>query len=210
MKTKKNDFIEIDFTASIKDGEVFDTTSREEALKEKLIDEKDKREFKPLALCIGQEMVVKGLDKELEDKEESKDYSVEIKPQDAFGARDPRRMRVFPLNVFKEMPVPGVLVNVDGIVAKILSVAGGRAVLDFNSPLAGKNIVYKFRINKIIEEKEKKIEIIAGMFGLKLESVKIEAGKAVIGFEKKEKIPGEIFREFGRKTKELAGIELAE
>lgn len=206
MITKKNDFIELDFTAKIKDGEVFDTTNREEALQVKLIDKNDKREFKPFALCIGQGMVIKGLDRELENKEEGKEYVIEINPADAFGVRDPLMIKVFPLSVFKEKPSVGMFVNVDGIVAKVLSVTGGRAVLDFNSPLAGKIIIYRFKIKKIIKENEKKIEILANMFGLKLNSVKVEEGKAIVGFEKK--VPDEIFKKFGKKVKELVGLEL--
>lgn len=208
MKTKKNFFVELDFIARIKDGEIFDTTIREEALKAKLIDENDKREFKPLEICIGQGMVVKGLDKELEDKEEGKEYVIELKPEDAFGIRDPRGIRTFPLDVFKEKPVAGMLVNVDGIIAKVLSVTGGRAILDFNSPLAGKNIVYTFRINKIIKENEKKVEIVANMFGLKIGSVKIENNKAIVSFEKK--VPTAIMKKFKEKIKELVGVELFE
>jgi FKBP-type peptidyl-prolyl cis-trans isomerase SlyD len=208
MKTKKNDFIELDFAASIKDGTAFDTTIREEAIKAKLIDEKDKREFKPLEICIGEGMVIKGFDKELEGKETGKEYSMELNPDSAFGKRDPKLMRAFPLSVFKERPFPGMLVNVEGAVAKVISAAGGRVTLDFNSPLAGKIIVYKFKINRIIEENEKKIKALANEFDILLEDVKIENKNATVKFAKANKAGKKTTEEFGKKVKEIIGLEL--
>lgn len=208
MKTKKNDFIELDFTASVKDGNVFDTTSREVAMNSGLIDEKDKREFKPFEICIGDGMVIKGFDKELEDKEVGKDYEIELNPDSAFGKRDPKLMRAFPLNVFKERPFPGMLVNVEGVVAKVMSAAGGRVTLDFNSPLAGKTIVYKFKINRIIDDNGKKIKLLAGGFGIAVDDVKIEGNKATINMAKPSKAGKEAIENLGNKVKELTGLEL--
>jgi len=206
MKTKKNDFIELDFTARIKDGNVFDTTSKEEALKDGLISKDDKRELRPMVLRIGKRMIVKGLDDALEDKETGKDYEVELAPENAFGKRDPKMMRAFPLDVFRERPMAGMLVNVDGVIAKVMSVAGGRAMLDFNSPLAGKNIVYKFRINGIVEKDVEKIQALAKMLGLDAESAVVEGKTAKIKFSKKS--GKEAISEFKAKLNEILGFEL--
>lgn len=208
MKTKKNDFIEFEYTASVKDGIVFDTTNREEALKAELIEKDDKREFGPVALCIGKKMILKGLDEALEDKEAGKDYTVEISPENAFGKRDTKMMRTFSLDVFREMPQAGMLVNVDGVVAKVMSVAGGRAMLDFNSPLAGKSVIYKFKISKIIDKDEEKAKALAKMAGLDSESVSLEGKKVKAKFDKKGN-KGAI-AEFGKKLKEILGFELQE
>ena len=36
-------------------------------------------------------------------------------------------------------PIPGVMFNFDGRIAKVLTVSGGRVMIDFNNPIAGKN-----------------------------------------------------------------------
>ncbi len=221
MKTKKNDFIEIDFTARIKDGEVFDTTLTEEAKKAGLIKETeetetkenkgDKEEFKPINICVGQAMVPKGIDSALEDKELNKDYVIELKPEDAFGKRDAKLVKTVPLTEFKEFPSPGMFVNVNGLVAKVITVTGGRVLLDFNSPLAGKHIIYNFKINNFIESQEEKIKIIAKTFFMKIANIEITENKAVIEFDfenkEREEEKNKKIEQFKNKVKELIGLD---
>ncbi len=209
MKTKKSDFIELDFIARIKDDGIFDTTNYEIALKEGLIQKEDKNakdRLKPLKVCIGEGMVVKGLDKELEDKELEKEYSIELTPENSFGQRVPNLIRTFPLNSFKSMPQQGMLVNVDGNIARVLSVNSGRVTLDFNNPLAGKIIVYDFNIKRIIEENKEKAETILNGYGIETKSLEMIDKK--IKVELKEKYPKQILEEISKKIKEKISVDL--
>ncbi|MEK6820006.1 MAG: FKBP-type peptidyl-prolyl cis-trans isomerase, partial [Nanoarchaeota archaeon] len=63
MTFKKNDFVEIDFTAKVKNGEIFDSNIKEDL---KLLDKK--AETQKTILAIGHKMVVKGLDEALAGK----------------------------------------------------------------------------------------------------------------------------------------------
>ncbi len=65
---KKNDFIEIEFTGKAND-EIFDTTNPEEAKSIGL-----QANVKPTIACVGKEMILKGLDEQLEGKEIGKKY----------------------------------------------------------------------------------------------------------------------------------------
>jgi len=193
MKTKKGDFVEFDFTARIKGGPVFDTTIKEEAEKSGLINKNDKHEqegkkqeekeekekeekqkFKPATICIGQGMVIKGFDNALEDKEIKKEYVVEINPKNAFGMRSPKLIKTVPITAFKEMPAPGMFVNVNGMVAKVITLTSGRVLIDLNNPLAGKPIIYNFKINKIIEKDSEKIKILGEIFGIDISEKNIQ------------------------------------
>ncbi|UZE93780.1 MAG: FKBP-type peptidyl-prolyl cis-trans isomerase [Candidatus Pacearchaeota archaeon] len=208
MKTKKGNFIELDFVASVKDGNVFDTTKEEEAKKTGLVNEKERREFKPLEICIGESMVIKGLDNALTDKEINREYEVEIGSKEAFGVRNAKLMKTVPLSAFKEMPVPGMFVNVNGMIARVVTVTSGRALIDLNNPLAGKVVVYKFRINKIIEDNNKKIKLLARSFGVGVESVKIENKKAKIKVKNKKEVDeAKVLEKFKDKIKTIMGIE---
>jgi len=52
----------------------------------------------------------------------------------------------------------------DNHMVKILSVSGGRVIGDFNNPLAGKEVDYNFKINKIITDNKEKVNAIQDFF----------------------------------------------
>ena len=141
-KATKNDFVEVKFIGKVKDGEIFDTNIPVQAKK---IDFKLENP-KPLIVCIGQEMLIKGFDKALEEKEIGKQASVELAPKDAFQKRRKELVRLIPKKLFlaqKIDPQPGMALALDNHLVKIVSVSGGRVLVDFNNPLAGKTIIYE-------------------------------------------------------------------
>jgi peptidylprolyl isomerase len=202
--TKKNDFIELEFIGRTesKEGPIFDTTIFEKAKEAGLADETNKARFKPTKICIGQQMVLKNFDKELEDKEIDKEYEIEIKVKEAYGPRDAKLIKTVPLTAFEEMPQKGMFVNVNGMIAKVISITGGRILIDMNHPLAGKDLYYKFKILRIIEDTKEKAQIILEMFGIKPENVELD-GKLIV----KEKVHEKIQQVIKGKIKELLDIE---
>ena len=165
-KTKTSDFVEMDFTAMTLPGEIiFDTTSKVEAEKAGLPTEK--REFKPSVIAIGHKMVIPGFDKSLEGKEIGKNYEQEIEPEQAFGKRFPNLVKMVSLNQFKKqniVPQKGMQFNLDGQIATIRAVTGGRVLVDFNNPLAGKKVKYKFKIKRKITSQKEKINSLQDYF----------------------------------------------
>ncbi len=205
MKTKNKDFIEFDFYAKIKDGEIFDTTLNDVAIKAGLTDKEDKQRFKPLRICIGEGMILKGLDNALCDKELNKEYSIELSPDESFGKRKANLIRTFPITAFKTRPYPGMLVNVEGTIAKVVSANSGRIMLDFNNPLSGKIVIYNFTIKRIISEDKEKIETLFDGYGLKAKSISLDGKKTKIEME--EKYPKQVLEEISKKINELIKIE---
>jgi len=64
--------------------------------------------------------------------------------------------------------MPGMQLNIDGVVGTIKTVSGGRTLVDFNHPLAGKELLYKVKVNKkIIDDKEKLIGYLKLSLGIK-------------------------------------------
>lgn len=160
-KTKKGDFIEIEYIGYA-NREIFDTNIKSEAEKINL-----KIDVRPLVVCIGQEMVVKGFDRQLEDKELGRKYKIVIEPEEGFGKRNPSLIRTIPYSAFRQQnlnPAPGMMLNLDGMIAKILSVSGGRVITDFNNPLSGKDIEYEFTIKKIITDDKEKLNSLQDFF----------------------------------------------
>ncbi|UCD21166.1 MAG: FKBP-type peptidyl-prolyl cis-trans isomerase [archaeon] len=199
MKTKKDDLVEIEFTGKIKGtDQVFDTTDQEEAKKAGLVDDKVRREFKPMKVFIGKGQVAKGFDKVLEDKETGKDYHIEIDSKDAYGKRDAKLIKTLPMHAFEQQPVRGMFVNVNGLVARVISVTGGRVLVDFNNPLSGKDLVYDFKIIKIITDKKEKITVLVEKYRLKPE-IEEKEGKLKV----KIKGPEQIVKNIEKEAKEL-------
>lgn len=162
---QKNDFIELAFTGIVKDtNEIFDTTNKEEAKK---IGMQNPEGVKPAMLSVGHSMTVRGLDADLIGKEIGKEYIVEVKTEDAFGKRKPSMVKMIPLKLFLEqriMPERGMQLSLDGMVVKIVSVSGGRVLVDFNNPLSGRTVIYKYKINRKIEDQKEKINALQDFF----------------------------------------------
>jgi FKBP-type peptidyl-prolyl cis-trans isomerase 2 len=155
MVLQKKDFIEILFTGKTKEGEIFDSNIKEDLKKASLDSEP-----KPLIFCLGEGMFLNSVDEFLIGKELG-DYSINLLPENAFGKRNSALVQVFPARVFKEHkvnPVPGTMFSFDGKLAKIISVSGGRIMVDFNNPLAGKEVNYKIKVIRKVENSDEKVK----------------------------------------------------
>ena len=149
MAFKEGDFIEIEYTGSIKEsGIVFDTTSMDLAKKSNLYE--INKTYGPIIVCLGHEQLLKGLDEQIRDKELNKDYKVEVKAEKAFGKKSAQLIQMISASKFKEQKVPvaaGMQVNIDGKIGIIKSISGGRIIIDFNHPLAGVDLAYNIKIH---------------------------------------------------------------
>lgn len=202
MPLKKKDFIEIEFTGKIKGGNVFDSNIKNDIQKAKL-----KLDAKPFVFCLGEGMFLKGVDEFLIGKETGK-YEIELKPADAFGNRDTKFIQVVPIKIFhqqKTNPVPGSLFNFDGRLAKILSVSGGRVIVDFNHPLAGKTIIYDVNVSKKINDINEKAKAMIDFFTKKDFKFAIENKKLIIEADSQF---SEFLKLFADKFKELLDLDL--
>jgi FKBP-type peptidyl-prolyl cis-trans isomerase SlyD len=201
MNVQKNDFVEVEFTGKTNE-EIFDTTNPEEA---KSIGIQAK--VKPVIACVGKEMILKGLDDELEGKEVGKKHSLHLMPDQAFGKRNPSLIKIIPMRVFREKnmnPAPGMVFQFDDKMAKIISVSGGRITADFNNPLAGKEVDYEFKINKIITDDKEKVNAIQDFFFRQRFEFEVK-DKKVIFKEPKLKPMLDIFKD---KFKEISGMDV--
>ena len=191
-KVSKKDFVEIEYTGRIKENNlVFDTTSEKVAKENKL---NANSNYGPVIICIGEQQILSGLDKHIEGRESGKEYEIEIKPQDAFGSKDAKLIQLVPTAKFKQQniqPMPGMQLNIDGVVGTVKTVSGGRTLVDFNHPLAGKGLLYKVKINrKITDDNEKLLGYLKLTLGISDVKSEISEGKAKITL--KSKIPKEV------------------
>ena len=143
------DFIKISYTGRVKNGPVFDTTSKEVAEKEGVFDEKKIYALFPVVVGGGQ--VIPGLDEKLKGMKSGDKKKVEIPPEKGYGNKDPKLIRLVPRSVFKKeriTPIPGMPIELDGRPARIQTVAGGRVRVDFNHELAGKTLTFEVKVEE--------------------------------------------------------------
>lgn len=107
----------------------------------------------PAAITQGAGDIPPGADAALLGMAAGEEKRLELPPEKAFGRRDPARVETMPLARLGGLArglKPGLKVMGfrDGkpATARVLSIEGGKAALDFNPPLAGKTVVYRLRV----------------------------------------------------------------
>lgn len=173
----EGDFVRIEFIGRIKEsGEIIDLTD-EELAKKKGIYNPNVR-YGPIPIIVGAKFLLPGLEEAVMQMKVGEKRKVEIPSEKAFGPRKAELVRSFPLAEFTSRnikPVPGLVVSVSGIRGKVVSVTGGRVKVDFNHPLAGKDLEYEIEIKEKIEDEKEKIKAILMYFtGMKEEEFEIE------------------------------------
>jgi FKBP-type peptidyl-prolyl cis-trans isomerase SlyD len=202
MALQKKDFIEIEFTGRTADGNLFDSN-----IKENIEKINPNLPAKPFIYCLGEGMFLQGIDDALIGKEVGK-HTIELTPEKAFGQRDPKGVQMIPLKVFKQHninPVPGVTLNFDNRIGKIVSVSGGRILVDFNNPLAGKDVVYDLEVKRKVEDQKEKIDAFTEFLFKKPLKHEIKDKKLIIEADKTISKFVEMFKD---KFKEVFDLEL--
>lgn len=210
---KEMDFVELEYTAKIKDGNVVFDTTDEKTAKDNDI-HTSQLPYGPVIICVGTNSLLKGLEDNLVGKEPGKSYTIELSPENAFGKKSAKLLKIVNSNVFRKSninPMPGLQVNIDGIPGTIKSVTGGRTIVDFNHPLSGKDIIYDVKINKIVSDDKEKIKsFVSFQFNLKPDSFTVdidEDKKATLDFKEGIKLKHFDTGKMAESLKELTGIK---
>ena len=203
-KVKKGDFIEIDYDGKLPDGTIFDSTDAKKLDHE----EHEGHEHGPAIICIGEHQVLAGLDHFLDGKDTCKHYSITLKPEEAFGKKDAKLIKLVPLDDFhrqKIEPRPGLTVSFDQEMGTVMRVSGGRVMVNFNHPLAGRDVTYEVKINKKIEDKGVQLQSYL-KFAMNLPGIesKVENDKAEITLP--ITFPPQMQEEFVKKLKEIIRV----
>ncbi len=206
IKTKERDFVEVNYIGKIKEtNEIFDLTDVETARKFNIYNEKARYGSK--IICLGENQILKSIDRKLVDKEPNQTIIIELKPEEGFGKKDPSLLKVVVIDTLKKQninPFPGLQINASGLLGTIRSVNAGRVTIDFNHPLAGKNLIYEIKIEKIIEKDEEKIKsLVENLLGLSKEEYTLEVKENKANLTIKSIIPIQTKEQFKQKAKQL-------
>lgn len=202
MVIQTKDFIEIRFTGKIKDGGIFDSNIQED-----LKQINPQAVAKPFVFCIGEKMFLDSIDSFLTGKEFGK-YEIELTPEKAFGNRNSNLVKLIPMNIFREKqinPQQGMVFDFDGNLGKVIAVSGGRVIVDFNNPLAGKTVIYNIEVLRKIEDINEKIKSLMNFLFQREFPFELNEKKLIISAEK----PFAKYIEFFKpKFKEILDLDL--
>jgi len=216
MAIKKGDFIELDYTAKeLDDNKIFDTTIQKVAEEAGLLhshepghnhDHSD--QYHPIIICVGEKQVLPGLDAKIEGKDLGK-HKIKLAPEEAFGKKSAKLLKMMPMRIFKEQkirPYVGLELNIDDQLGTVRSVSGGRIIVDFNHPLASKEIEYDLEIKRMVTDKKEQIESVLKLTGIKPESVSVKEKNAEIKL--KAELPKEFSDMLKKELTRILGIEI--
>ena len=216
---KQNDFVQLEFTAKLKEtNAVFDTSNEAIAKSEGIYN--PSMPYGEYIICIGHKQILPKIEEELLGKEVGKEYVFNLAAENAFGKKNAKLFKLVPTKIFTRdnvQPVPGLQVNIDETIGTITTVTGGRTIVDFNHPLAGKDVVYNVKVSRLIDNTAEKVKAFLRMkYDLKNTSVGIEAGKAIVKVEKEyadaltDEIKHEIEKELNAVVSEVKTIDFAQ
>jgi peptidylprolyl isomerase len=163
MVFNQGDFILVEYTVRVKEtGTLLDTTDQELAKKENIY-EAD-RLYGPTLVVLGRRWMNEVVEQELMKMEVNEEREVEVPPEKAFGERDSGKVKTFSLREFQRRGYSvnvGDVVEVGGVKGVVKSISGGRVVVDFNHPLAGRTLVYKVKVVGKLEEFKDRVKALA-------------------------------------------------
>ncbi|MEM4348197.1 MAG: peptidylprolyl isomerase [Candidatus Anstonellaceae archaeon] len=183
VEVKKGDLVLLEYTGSlVSTGEVFETTD-ENVAKESGIYQKDTK-YGPKLVLFGSGSVMEGVEDAIRAAQLGKEENFLVRPEKGFGNRIPGLVRIVPYSDFSKQgiqPKPGMVLTLDGVLAKIKSVGSGRVIVDFNHPMAGESLLYKLKVLEVISDDKKKIMSILSYLSLEA-SVSEKDGKFEVSF----------------------------
>ncbi len=143
-------------------------STKEETAKEHEQHE-ESRTYSPMISIVGDGRLIPGFEAHLSEAEAGKDYEFEIEPEQAYGERDPNKIETISQNVLlRSVRDPNTLaigapVEIGGRTGVLQFMSAGRARIDYNHPLAGVTLRYSYKVVKIVEDREEKVQTLMKM-----------------------------------------------
>ena len=165
---KKGDIVRMNYDAYIADTDrLYDTTNADKAKEAEIFDEK--YTYAPMPYIVGSGKLFKVLDEAIAAAKVGEETTVEIAPKDGAGEKNPKLIELHTVGEFLKQgirPYPGLTVKLGDRNGIIDTVGAGRVKVDFNNPLAGKNLKYVFTVTEAVaDEKEKAAAVVQMDFG---------------------------------------------
>ncbi|MFW9809217.1 MAG: FKBP-type peptidyl-prolyl cis-trans isomerase [Candidatus Thorarchaeota archaeon] len=193
--TKKKDetvvgnesLIYVDYSATTKDdGVVFDTTMMEVAKESNIFRENDR--YEPMLVAVGWNWLLAALEEELVGMKVGESKTVEVPPEKGAGQKDPSKIKLIAktkLTKHGTRPVKGQQITFGKERGVITADLGRRVRVDFNSPLAGRTLVFDVTVRGIVSDPIEKVRAVVKrrMPGIPDDDFKFSITKKIVTVE---------------------------
>jgi len=135
---KRGQRVVVDYWGTLDDGTQFDSSEGKQ----------------PLEFKVGGEEMIEGFDKAVVGMKPGETKNIVVKPDMAYGQYDESMVIDMPIEKLKGsgiVPKKGMKLSANGQMAVVVEVDNENVKLDFNHPLAGKNLHFKIKLVKIKE-----------------------------------------------------------
>ncbi len=137
MAIKKGDKVKIDYTGTLDNGTVFDTSVGKQ----------------PIEFEVGTGMVIPGFENAVLGMKKGEEKEIKLQAKDAYGERNDQLLKKVPKEQLPKDPLPkvGMMVGLSSpqgqqIPAKIIEVTDKEITIDLNHPLSGKSLSFKIKV----------------------------------------------------------------
>ncbi|MEF8885129.1 MAG: FKBP-type peptidyl-prolyl cis-trans isomerase [Haloarculaceae archaeon] len=149
MGIEAGDRVRLSFVGRFEEGGAF-ATSRPAVAAEHGIGDGDGEGPSPLSFTVGTDEVIEGLDRAVRGMRPGETATVTVTPEQAYGERDPEKVREYDPETFEAMvgqpPAVGLHVEAgNGLHGDVTAVADTVQV-DFNHELAGRTLVFELEV----------------------------------------------------------------
>ena len=137
---EKGDIVKFNSIGRLEDGSVFLDTSESDG---------------PTSVEVGTGKLIKGLDKEILGMTEGEEKQIKITPEEGFGFEDPNLITTIPHEVFQKSnvePQEGMGLRTSQGECYVTKVSDKGVEVDYNHPLAGKNLVFDIKVEEITKK----------------------------------------------------------
>ncbi len=165
MVFNDGDFVLINYTIRVRedgDYKVQDTTYLEEAKASGIFD--PNRNYGPYLVVVGKSHLIEAVDEEIKKMEVGQKKEITAPPEKAYGEVKGDLIIKIPLRQLKRYNIPakvGQKVELGGRVGVIKRIAERFAYIDFNHPLAGKELSISLEVVRKIDTMEDKVKYLA-------------------------------------------------
>ena len=138
MTVKKGDKIKVEYTGTLEDGTVFDSSEKH---------------GQPLEFEVGSGQLIKGFDEAIIGMKKGEEKKITLPPSEAYGERNEQLIQKIPRENLppEQEPQKGMMLMVglptgQQIPATITEVTDKEVIIDINPPLAGKTLKFKIKV----------------------------------------------------------------
>jgi len=140
MPAKPGDTVRVHYRGTLDDGTEFDSSAGRD----------------PLEFTIGSGQVIPGFDAAVDGMSVGESVTVTIPAAEAYGPRQNEAVQQVPRDMFDDEPQAGWMVELTApegqrLAALIAEVGTDTVTLDFNHPMAGKDLTFEIELVEVIE-----------------------------------------------------------